>query len=77
MLKKIKNQQVFQIIDGTCAITLPQGTYTLYISADGVNYTQKGEAIEGGDTLIMANAPIDLYCYLDGIEQGTELTVLL
>lgn len=77
MIKKIKNRTPFQVIDGTVAVTLPTGTYSLYISADGLNYTKKGDDIEGNDTLILANAPQGLYCYIDGIAQNTELTVLL
>ena len=77
MTKKITNQQSFQIIDGSAAITLPAGTYSLYISADGFNYTKKGDDIEGNDTIILSNAPQGLYCYIDGIAEGVELTVLL
>lgn len=77
MIKKIKNGQRFQIVDGTAAITLPTGTYQLYISADGENFTKKGEDINGDDTLVLSNAPVDLYCYINGIAEGTELTVLL
>lgn len=75
MILKITNEQPFQVIDGTVAITLPSGTYQLYISADGVNYTQKGEDINGNDTLVLANAPKGLYCYISGLAE--ETTVLL
>lgn len=77
MIKKIKNQEKFQIIDGSAAITVPSGTYQLYISADGENYTQKGEAIEGPDTIVLANAPQGLYCYIDGLAEGESVTLLL
>ena len=77
MIKKITNQEKFQIIDGSAAVTVPSGTYQLYISADGENYTQKGEAIEGPDTIVLANAPQGLYCYIDGIAENTNVTLLL
>ena len=77
MIKKIKNQEKFQIIDGSAAVTVPSGTYQLYISADGDNYTQKGEAIEGPDTIVLANAPQGLYCYIDGLAEGESVTLLL
>ena len=77
MKKEIKNQERFQIIDGSAAITVPEGTYQLYISADGENYTQKGEAVEGPETIVLANAPQGLYCYIDGIAEGQSVTLLL
>lgn len=77
MKKKIKNQERFQIVDGSAAITVPAGTYQLYISADGDNYTPKGDQVEGPDTIILANAPQDLYCYIDGIAEGESVTLLL
>ena len=77
MKKEIKNQERFQIVDGSAAITVPSGTYQLYISADGENYTPKGDPIDGPDTIILANAPQDLYCYIDGIAEGESVTLLL
>lgn len=77
MKKKIKNQEKFQILDGSAAITVAAGTYQLYISADGENYTPKGEAIEGPETIVLANAPQGLYCYIDGIAEGQSVTLLL
>lgn len=77
MTKNIVNQQPFQIIDGSAAITVPEGTYQLYISADGINYTAKNDPITGPDTIVLANAPEGLYVYIDGIAEGTEVTVLL
>lgn len=77
MTKNITNKQPFQIIDGSAAFTLPEGTYTLYISANGVDYTQKGDAITGPETFVIANAPQGLYIYVDGIADGTTITVLL
>lgn len=77
MKKKIKNQERFQILDGSAAITVSAGTYQLYISADGETYTQKGEAIEGPETIVLANAPQGLYCYIDGIAEGQSVTLLL
>lgn len=41
MKKEIKNQERFQIIDGSAAVTVPAGTYTLFVSSDGETYTQK------------------------------------
>ena len=77
MKKEIKNQERFQIIDGSAAVTVPDGTYQLYISAGGENYTQKGEAINGPETIVLANAPQGLYCYIDGIAEGQSVTLLL
>lgn len=77
MIKKVSNEEKFQIIDGSMAVTLPEGTYQLYISANGVNYTPKGDAITGPDTLVIANAPQGLLMYIEGIADGTEVTVLL
>ena len=77
MIKKIKNQERFQIIDGSAAVTVPSGTYSLYVSADGENYTPKGEAINGPETIVIANAPQGLYCYIDGIAENTNVTLLL
>lgn len=76
MRKNIKNLEKFQIIDGSAACTLPEGNYLLYISADGVNYTQKSE-ITGPDTMVIANAPEGLFCYIEGIAEGLEIPVLL
>lgn len=75
MILKVTNEQPFQVVDGTVAVTLPTGTFQLYISADGINYTKKGEDIEGDDTLILTNAPKGLYCYISGLSE--EVTVLL
>ena len=77
MIKKIKNQEKFQIIDGSAAVTVPSGTYSLFVSSDGENYTQKGDAIEGPDTIVLANAPQGLYCYIDGLTEGESVTLLL
>ena len=77
MIKKIKNQERFQIIDGSAAVTVPSGTYTLYVSSDGETYTQKGDAISGPETIVLANAPQGLYCYIDGIAENTSVTLLL
>ena len=77
MKKEIKNQERFQIIDGSAAVTVPAGTYTLYISSDGETYTQKGDAVEGPETIVVANAPQGLYCYIDGITEGESVTLLL
>lgn len=77
MKKEIKNQERFQIIDGSAAVTVPSGTYQLYISADGDNYTPKGDPVEGPETIVLANAPEGLYCYIDGISEGQSVTLLL
>lgn len=77
MKKEIKNQERFQILDGSAAITVPAGTYQLYISSDGENYTTKGDTVEGPETIVLANAPQGLYCYIDGIAEGTNVTLLL
>lgn len=77
MIKKITNQEKFQIIDGSAAVTVPSGTYQLYISADGENYTPKGEPVEGPETIVLANAPQGLYCYIDGLTEGESVTLLL
>ena len=77
MKKEIKNQERFQIIDGSAAVTVPAGTYQLYISADGENYTPKGDPIEGPETIVLANAPEELYCYIDGIAEGQSVILLL
>ena len=77
MKKEIKNQERFQIIDGSAAVTVPAGTYQLYISADGENYTPKEDPIEGPETIVLANAPQGLYCYIDGIAEGQSVTLLL
>ena len=77
MKKEIKNQERFQIIDGSAAVTVPAGTYTLFVSSDGENYTPKGDPIEGPETIVLANAPEELYCYIDGIAEGQSVTLLL
>ena len=77
MKKEIKNQERFQIIDGSAAITVPAGTYQLYISADGENYTPKGDPVEGPETIVLANAPQGLYCYIDGIAENESILLLL
>ena len=77
MKKEIKNHERFQIIDGSAAVTVPAGTYQLYISADGENYTPKGDPIEGPETIVLANAPEELYCYIDGIAEGQSVILLL
>ena len=77
MKKEIKNQERFQIIDGSAAVTVPSGTYTLFVSSDGENYTPKGDPIEGPETIVLANAPQGLYCYIDGIAEGQSVTLLL
>ena len=77
MLKRVSNQERFQIIDGSMAVTLPEGEYQLYVSADGINYTSKGDKITGPDTFIVANAPKGLLCFLEGIADGKAVTVLL
>lgn len=77
MKKEIKNQERFQIIDGSAAVTVPAGTYTLFVSSDGETYTQKGDPVNGPETIVLANAPQGLYCYIDGIAEGTNVTLLL
>ena len=77
MIKKIKNQERFQIIDGSAAVTVPSGTYSLFVSSDGETYTKKGDDISGPETIVIANAPEGLYCYIDGIAENTNVTLLL
>ena len=77
MKKEIKNQERFQIIDGSAAVTVPAGTYTLFVSSDGETYTQKGDQVEGPETIVLANAPEGLYCYIDGIAEEQSVTLLL
>lgn len=77
MLKRVSNQERFQIIDGSMAVTLPEGEYQLYVSANGIEYTAKGDKITGPDTFIVANAPKGLLCFFDGIAEDEEVTVLL
>ena len=77
MKKEIKNQERFQIIDGSAAVTVPAGTYTLFVSSDGETYTKKGDQVEGPETIVLANAPQGLYCYIDGIAEGQSVILLL
>ncbi len=77
MKKVIKKDEKFQIVDGTLACTVPTGTYQLMVSSDGITYTPKGEPITGPDTIIVSNAPQDLFVYIDGIAEGDELMLLL
>lgn len=77
MKKEIKNQERFQIIDGSAAVTVPAGTYTVFVSSDGETYTQKGDPVAGPETIVLANAPQGLYCYIDGIAEGQSVTLLL
>ena len=77
MKKEIKNQERFQILDGSAAVTVPAGTYTLFVSSDGETYTKKGDQVEGPETIVLANAPQGLYCYIDGLAQGQSVTLLL
>ena len=77
MKKEIKNQERFQIIDGSAAVTVLAGTYSLFVSSDGENYTQKGDPVDGPETIVIANAPQGLYCYIDGIAENTNVTLLL
>ena len=77
MKKEIKTQERFQISDGSAAVTVPAGTYTLFVSSDGETYTPKGDPIDGPETIVLANAPQGLYCYIDGIAEGQSVTLLL
>ena len=55
---------------------LYQQEHIHFISVQTVSILpKKGDDIEGNDTIILSNAPQGLYCYIDGIAEGVELTV--
>lgn len=78
MYKNIINRDIFQIIDGSAALTVSdEATVQLYTSADGVTFTPKGEPISTPETIVLSNAPQGLYCYFDGLTEGTYYKLLL
>lgn len=78
MVKSIINNDVFQIVDGTAAVTIDDAnTVQLYISSDGTNFTPKGDAITTPETITIANAPQGLYCKLSGLTDGKKYTLIL
>ncbi len=78
MYKDIINRDIFQIIDGSAAVTVNDATTVqLYTSADGINFTPKGEPVTTPETIVISNAPQGLYCYFDGLIDGTHYKLLL
>lgn len=78
MYKNIINRDIFQIIDGSASLTVSDSTTVqLYVSADGVTYTPKGDAITTPETIVISNAPQGLYCYFDGLTDGQIYKLLL
>ena len=61
MKKEIKNQERFQIIDGSAAVTVPAGTYTLFVSSDGEIYSQKCFPIFCFLIIVLGNARQGVY----------------
>ena len=73
MLKRIENGERFQALGISFAVTLPQGTYTLYQSADGSIYTPYAEPISGNDTLVVNGIKSGMYFYFDGLTEGVNV----
>lgn len=73
MKKRIVNLEKFQCIKDNWAVTLPSGTYTLYMSADGANYTAYENQINGNDTLVVAGCTPGMYFYIDGLTSEVEV----
>lgn len=73
MLKRIENGEKFQALGTSFAVTLPQGSYTLYQSADGSIYTPYGEMIAGNDTLVVNGVKSGMYFYIDGLTESVNV----
>lgn len=80
MKKIIKNNQPFQCLKNTFSAQLPNGTYTLSYSVDGINYItyQNDEGISdiAGNNVLVVNGCTPLtYFKISGI--SSEIVVLL
>ena len=76
MIITITNNQPFQATNTEFSFTVTDGgTYTLYMSANGVDYTPYSEPITAPDTVVVSGVVPDMFFKIDGI-QG-QLTVLI
>lgn len=73
MLKEIVNNEKFQAMGTSFAVTLPEGTYTLYQSADGNTYTPYADSISGPDTLVVSGVKSGMYFYFDGLNNSVNV----
>jgi len=76
MAQKIKiiDEQVFQVEAHSFAISPSATGYTLYYSADGVNFTPWTEGTLADVTQVVAGAALGMYFKLDGNEGEVTVT---
>lgn len=67
MIITINNNQVFQAVNNEFSFYVPSGEYTLYMSADGINYTAWNETIQGDNTVVVGGVVPSMYFYIDGL----------
>lgn len=75
MIIEIKNNQVFQAVNTEFSFYVPSGEYTLYMSADGVNYTAWDETIIGEDTIVVSGVVPSMYFYIDGLTSDIKVNI--
>lgn len=75
MIVTVKNNQVFQAVNTEFSFYVPSGEYTLYMSADGVNYTPYEETIQGEDTIVVGGVVPSMYFYIDGLTSDIKVNI--
>jgi len=66
----ISGETLFRVGASTFCIGQTTAGYTLYYSADGDNFTAWGEATSASTDIVVTNAAIGMYFYLDGNEDA-------
>ena len=76
MIVTVTNNQPFQATNTEFSFTITDSsTYTLYMSANGVDFTPYAETITGPDTVVVSGVVPDMFFKIDGIDG--QLTVLI
>lgn len=75
MIVTVNNKQVFQAVNNEFSFYVPTGEYTLYMSADGINYTPYEETIQGEDTVVVSGVVPSMYFYIDGLTSGIKVNI--
>lgn len=75
MIVTVNNKQVFQAINTEFSFYVPTGEYTLYMSADGINYTAYHETIQGEDTVVVSGVVPSMYFYIDGLSSDIKVNI--
>ena len=67
-----QDEPVFQAQHSKVALYVPKGTYQLWYSVNGTNWTDTGETIEGPDSVNISGFPTYAFFKLETSESESE-----